>query len=182
MARRMLVVDSGGTTRLIKTGRLFVVDSGSTTRQIKRLFVVDSGGTARQVYQSFTPNLPPNSTVIISDSSTIGDTETAQIVIGTNGVLAYVNNDGPSNVDWGSPTGAGNGTGFYVRITVSSGSNPSEGTQGTWISTNSDVTWSWSVAHPGTLTSSGTIEVASDSGGTDILDSTDYSVSLNTEA
>lgn len=49
MAARTYVVDSGGTSRLVK--RLFVVDSGGTSRLIKRAFAIDSGGTARLIYQ-----------------------------------------------------------------------------------------------------------------------------------
>jgi hypothetical protein len=50
MATRFFVVDSGGTSRLIK--RWGVVDSGGTTRMLKRAFVVDSGGTSRLIFAS----------------------------------------------------------------------------------------------------------------------------------
>lgn len=52
---RIFVVDSGGTSRLVR--RMFVVDSGGTSRLIKRAFAVDSGGTARQIYSSETVSL-----------------------------------------------------------------------------------------------------------------------------
>jgi hypothetical protein len=50
MSTRFFVVDSGGTSRLIK--RWAVVDSGGTTRMLKRAFVVDSGGTSRLIFVS----------------------------------------------------------------------------------------------------------------------------------
>jgi hypothetical protein len=52
MTKRIHVVDSGGTPRLVRAGRFFVVDSGGVTRKIKKLWTIDSGGVARQVYQS----------------------------------------------------------------------------------------------------------------------------------
>lgn len=63
MAARTLVVDSGGTTRLVKSSRFFVIDSGAVARKIKRLFVIDGGGVARLVYNA----------ALLETTITIGD-------------------------------------------------------------------------------------------------------------
>ena len=48
MGAHTFVIDSGNTTRRVKT--CFVIDSGNTTRRVKKIWVVDSGNVSRLVY------------------------------------------------------------------------------------------------------------------------------------
>jgi hypothetical protein len=48
MTARTLIVDAGGTTRLVK--KWWVIDAGGTARMAKRVFVIDSGGTPRLIF------------------------------------------------------------------------------------------------------------------------------------
>lgn len=82
MATRLFVVDSGGTSRLVR--RLPVVDSGGTTRLIKRLFAVDSGGTARLVFRSSLHE----TTITVGDNGA-GQEGYAQGVAGSIGDATY---------------------------------------------------------------------------------------------
>ena len=111
-------------------------------------------------------------TVFRLDSDTYQDfvisPATAEVVltVNANGSLAVTtNNSGTlASYDWITPT-AGS-TSYYVRLTVTSGSFGGSAT-GSWIA----VGQSWNVARGslGTTSASGTLAIASDAAGTNIV-------------
>lgn len=80
---------------------------------------------------------------------------------------------------WYSPTTAGIGSGYWVRMTLLSGTAP--GTSpglGTWLQLSSDRQWGWSRASNGSTTATVKIEIATDSGGTNIV-ATESSIAVS---
>lgn len=69
--------------------------------------------------------------------------------------------------DWYTPNG-GDGSGYWVRATVTAGTTPS-GTVGSWVALTSDQAWGISRTTVGTTTSTFTLEIATDSGGSNII-------------
>lgn len=90
------------------------------------------------------------------------------LAINSNGSLtATGDNVGPlDSYDWITPT-AGSTT-YFVRATLIGGSF-STGTTGTWLALTSNRTWSVSQSGAGTQTANATFEIASDSGGTNVV-------------
>lgn len=88
--------------------------------------------------------------------------------------------DSTTNFNWGTPTTAGAGNSYWVRATLSSGSTPS-GTLNTWLQLSTTRGWSVfrSSSSVGTTTSVLTIQIATDSGGSNIIDTATITLVAN---
>ncbi len=73
-------------------------------------------------------------------------TATASITVNTDGSISLNHGSGPSN--WYSPSVAGIGSSYWVRLHVNSGSAPSSGSgTETWLQLTGLRSWSWSVTN-----------------------------------
>jgi hypothetical protein len=98
----------------------------------------------------------------------------AYYLFNSNGVITYwangVNNAAVGN--WASPTTAGIGSSYWIRFTQTSSSGTSTETgsaRGVWISLSISPTFGIEVSGPGFSNRIYTVEVASDSGGSNIV-------------
>lgn len=108
-------------------------------------------------------NLPDLST---SDSKVLA-TAAASCTLNTDGTCTNTPSTSPTN--WYTPTTGSIGTGYWVRATATSGSL-SSGTTGSWLQLNSARTWVRDNAGTeGTLSATLTLEIATDSGGVNIV-------------
>lgn len=78
---------------------------------------------------------------------------------------------------WYTPTGGTPGNSYWIRATLDSGSTPT-GTFGSWTQMSSTQTWSAAAFNPGTFDCVFTIEIASDSGGSTIVATAQYTIQL----
>lgn len=136
MSVRTLVVDSGGTTRLVT--RFLAVDSGGTTRLIQRAFVVDSGGTARLIYVG--------AVVSVTDPTVVA-------VLGLPGGAAGIRYNPSGGVeifdgsswnayeDYVTPTSAAGNYEIMMHETSFVGPGTPAGTMDTWLPLTSTQTW-----------------------------------------
>jgi hypothetical protein len=89
--------------------------------------------------------------------------------------------DSTTNFNWGSPTTAGAGNSYWVRATLSSGSTPSGSALNTWHQLS--IARGWSVfrssSSVGTTTSVLTMQIATDSGGSNIIDTATITLVAN---
>lgn len=63
---------------------------------------------------------------------------------------------------------------YYIRATLDSGTTPDSGTLNTWIEIDTTITWSWTRSAVGVTTGILELEIATDSGGTNIVASGFY--------
>ena len=127
-------------------------------------------------------NKGPNPAITISLASLTaiyGDTPYpglafAYYLFNSNGVITYwangVNNAAVGN--WATPTTAGIGSSYWIRFTQTSSSGTSTetgGARGVWISLSISPTFGIEVSGPGFSSRYYTVEVASDSGGSNIV-------------
>lgn len=80
--------------------------------------------------------------------------------------------------NWHLNPAGGVGTNFWVRATVSAGTTPTSGTVDSWLQLSSNRSWANAdaVANGLSVTSTLTIEIATDSGGSNIVTSGSYTV------
>lgn len=70
---------------------------------------------------------------------------------------------------WGTPSGAGDGTTYWVRATITAGDPFTSGTTGSWIQISTAPLWRNAVTTIGNKNNTVTFEIASDSGGSNII-------------
>ena len=122
----------------------------------------------------------PNVTISLASLTAIyGDTPYpglafAYYLFNSNGVITYwangINNAAVGN--WASPTTAGIGSSYWIRFTQTSSVGTSTETgsaRGTWISLSIAPTFGVEVSGPGYGSRTYTVEIASDSGGSNIV-------------
>ena len=110
----------------------------------------------------------------------------AYYLFNSNGVITYWAN-GVNNAavgDWATPTTAGIGSSYWIRFTQTSSSGTSTETgsaRGVWIALSISPTFGVEVSGPGYASRTYTVEVASDSGGSNIV-ATKTSVEIAAES
>jgi hypothetical protein len=89
--------------------------------------------------------------------------------------------DSNTNFNWGTPTTSGAGNSYWVRATLSSGSTPSGSALNTWHQLSTTRGWSVfrSSGSVGTTTSVLTVQIATDSGGSNIIDTATITLVAN---
>jgi hypothetical protein len=106
MTARTVVVDSGGTSHLVK--RWLAVDSGGVTRLAKRVFLVDAGGTSRLIFANQITALASPSSVSRSGASITTLTTPVTTVSVTGGIgpftFAWTFSSGGASIVITSPT------------------------------------------------------------------------------
>lgn len=102
-----------------------------------------------------------------TSDSRVASTAIATFVLNTNGVCTNSPSTAPGN--WYSPTTTSIGDSYWARVTVTSGSL-SSGTTGSWVQLNTFRDWTRNNAGiEGTLSATLTLEIATDSGGSNIV-------------
>jgi hypothetical protein len=110
-------------------------------------------------------------------SSVGSPTASSRLRISTDGWVLHVNNGSPiQKHQW--HTGGGD-TSLFVRFTLISGNTPNIGTLNTWQQLNADRDIGYSVSSTGIASGVIKVEIATDSGGTNIIStsSPNYTVS-----
>lgn len=94
---------------------------------------------------------------------------TTNINVNTDGTLTGTDNAGTDfSHAWFQPTGGSPGSSYWVRFTQVSGTAPDSGTLNTWLALSSNRSIGYSTTN-GVKIGTFTIEIASDSGGTNIV-------------
>lgn len=77
--------------------------------------------------------------------------------------------DSPPN--WHTPSGGTPGNSYWIRVSVTAGSNPnfSNPGVGSWLAMSSTRAWTWRQTTVGSNTATVTIEISSDSGGSTVV-------------
>jgi hypothetical protein len=82
---------------------------------------------------------------------------------------------------WYLPVGGTPGTGYWIRYVKDSGSDtPTGSAMSTWLQLNSAQTWTITEAGIGSGDCNGTISIASDSGGTNIVSTGSFNLIVDT--
>lgn len=97
-----------------------------------------------------------------------------------DGTMAGVSSD---SFNWFQPTTAGVGAGYWIRLTVNSGTSPTGGSPtATWLQMNSARSWSLTRTTIGTSSGNYTLEIASDSGGVTVVSSATITMTATVES
>ena len=165
MVARLILGDSGGTAR--QTKRLIIGDSGGTARVIKRLFIGDSGGVARLIHQGFTVTASPVAWQL-SESGADGDPISSIYQLESDGtVTTFGGVVVAGSTSWGSPTTAGVGAAYWAKFTATSGSFDGNEAS-TWTQINTSLSC-YLTGSFGSLSTTFKVEIATDSGGSNIV-------------
>lgn len=89
--------------------------------------------------------------------------------LNTDGTMSSTGNFSTVGPNWYLPTSTGVGANYWVRMTVTAGSNPTVGTVGSWLQLSSNRAWTWTRTTTGVLSATVTVELATDSGGANII-------------
>lgn len=102
-----------------------------------------------------------------------------------SGSINGTGSNGASGDNWFMPNETGIGSSYWIRATLSSGSTPNNGNPGigTWLQLNTTRTWGYSSGGGTIGTRTGTLlfQIASDSGGTNIVASGSFDFSVYNE-
>ncbi len=106
-------------------------------------------------------------------------TANAGVTLQTDGTVTFLSSGGsaPSGVAWYTPTTVGIGSTHWARCTVNSGTLSSATATGVWLDISTGRTWSRNRTTVGTNNANITIQIATDSGGTNIVASATFPLS-----
>lgn len=143
-------------------------NDGTADRKAKKVLVHD-GVDWREAFSGFTVSMPSTLDVL---AAKVGPNAVATITFGTDGVITMARvNGGTTTSDWGTPTTPGEGANYWVRATLNSGSTPSGPALGSWHQLSSSRAWALTRTSVGVLSCQLNVQIASDSGGSNILSS-----------
>lgn len=131
---------------------------------------VKVAGAWKRFYQRFLVEL--GGIVVIGD---VNVAPAASLTLNTDGTMSATGNISTVGANWGTPTTTGIGASYWARMTKNSGANPTTGTLNTWLQLSSQRVWSWQ-SDPNDANV--TLEIATDSGGSNVVDSVTFDVSL----
>jgi hypothetical protein len=145
----------------------FHAHDGSAWRKAKEVHVHD-GSAWRKVFSGFTPTSPLN----YLHEAYYGSNTTAGFYWNSDGTITGTRTAYPSSTYyWGDPVSAGIGSEYWLRATFVSGVRYSGSAFGVWHSLASPPYWTCST-YPGLVAELiATIELATDSGGSNIVSS-----------
>lgn len=169
----------GGTWR--KAKELHYRDGG-TWRKLKEAWYRD-GGAWRKVFSdggviSPLAGATINRTVFYEGEAV---SITALIIFNANGTVDWTDDDGASTRQWFDPTTANVGASFWVRATVTAGSVSGGSGVGTWLQLNAQRFWTRQRATIGASSATLSIQIATDSAGTNIVTSGTYTLVATVE-
>jgi len=111
-------------------------------------------------------NITINNSLLADAESTQVFPTTSSITFNTNGTMFYEDTfQSTGSANWATPTTAGIGSSYWVKITRTSGSYPSGMTSGTIYSISTAPTAYLYSAYSGANYSAGNVDIYSDSGG-----------------
>lgn len=141
-------------------------NDGTADRKAKKVLIHD-GVDWREVFSGFTVSMPGSLAVL---AARVVPRSVATIKFETDGVINMQRiNGGDTTSAWGSPTTAGEGANYWVRATLNSGTTPAGPALGTWHQLSSQRAWSLTRGSSGLVACQLTVQIASDSGGSNIL-------------
>ncbi len=106
----------------------------------------------------------------LEDNELAPGTAQVQVDLDENGDGGYDNFGGATSFPWFDPNSTGIGANYWVRMTVNSGTGGTfTGSTGTWLSLSTARTWTLSRNTVGNGTRNVTLEIATDSGGTNVV-------------
>lgn len=105
-------------------------------------------------------------------AATLNFTSTGTVTSSRAGIGSTVSHN------WHLAPGAGVGNSFWLRATVTSGTNPTTGSINSWVQLSGTTTWqnSDTLANGLAVTSTLLIEIATDSGGSNVVTSGSYTL------
>jgi len=101
----------------------------------------------------------------VSDSQ-VGSPAFVSFSLNTDGSIDMTQGFTPLTGNWFFPAVTGIGSSFWARLT---GTGTSPGTLNVWLHLNSIQTWSFTQATAGSKSFNGTLEIATDSGGSNVV-------------
>jgi len=146
------------------------VNDAGTWRTIQDIKINDAG-TWRTVWQYFAPPSPFTAYDVWSDDVP-GNSTVSTITFNSDGTISasFSPNDGGSTFgssNWGAPTTTGIGSGYWVKLTATSGTFTTNGAS-TFTNLASAISATKS-GNSGTASVTFTIQIATDSGGSNII-------------
>jgi hypothetical protein len=105
----------------------------------------------------------------------------ATVTINRDGTLTGTGGDFGFSHNWYRNGGATIGDGFWVRATVTSGGLSGGSGTGTWLQLSSSRNWQRNRTTVGSSAGTITLEIATDSGGTNIVTSGSYTLTATVE-
>lgn len=138
---------------------------GAAVRKVKEAWYHD-GTAPRKVYSGATVAIPG---IVLED--TVSAPASAALLLYADGTMAATGlGSALDAAAWLTPTDAGAGAGYWVRLTVTAGAAPSSGSgAGAWVSLGSTVSWQWSRSTIGSTTATVTLEIATDAAGATVV-------------
>lgn len=140
-----------------------------------------TGIFAGLVYGSGGNILNPIQITVLSDFELTPTDANGGIQFNTDGTFSLTGNATVAGSNWRIPTLAGVGTGIWVRLTVTLGSNPNgvgDAAISTWLEITTGRKWHWVRTSTGARTATCTVELASDAAGTSILATCSFTVDV----
>lgn len=116
----------------------------------------------------------------VSDLRLSPATASASITVNSDGTISYTGNTSSGPTKWFNPPLAGVGNRYWVRLTLGTipAADGGSASAGVWLALSSNRTWTWSLATIATKAGSGTIAIASDAAGANIVGSGTLSVDV----
>lgn len=124
----------------------------------------------RPVGFSGTGVVSPVPVTTVSDTAVDPGDAIATMTFNSNGTITLSGNLSAGGSNWRDPTQTGVGSSFWIRATKTAGTTHNIGaTLDTWHSASGAVAFGWSQTTTGTKSATYTIEIATDSAGTNIV-------------
>lgn len=112
----------------------------------------------------------PLTSVGSDDLFPVPGTTLASFTFGVDGLLTMAGNDSFGGPEWFHPARSGVGVGYWIRVTKTAGVNNTSGQAlSTWINITGSMFWTWSQTGMGSKSATLTVELATDSLGTNIV-------------
>jgi hypothetical protein len=151
-----------------------------TDTDVRTLAAVPSGSISlSNLYGKGAVN--PIPITAVGDDRSAPTNPQGSISLSTDGFMTGAGNLTVAGSGWHTPTITGIGSGYWSRLVVNSGTNPNLGTGAvnTWQQLSSARSWGWNRTTTGSTVANCTLQIASDSGGSNIRASVTFNVTIN---
>jgi len=118
--------------------------------------------------------------IIVGDVEFAPTTASASLQINRDGTITKTGNGSSGDSEWHTPSGGTPGDDYFVSLTLDSGDTWSSGAaaSGVGIALTADRAWSWSATSGVTKEASATLRIARDSGMTEVVGSSNVTVTV----